>query len=235
MMMSALGVKNVLNIYILIIVCCFDLSNSRPTEQPTKISLNTGDGLKTIDSQLASTLERVQEFLGHFVDAIRIATGRFVNSITLARNIIADRAEAITSESQNKVEKTEPSKPQQRSIELVNQPPVINTRPDARETVRLENESAQSFFERPLSKPAAGILESFLQPTPIVDGLKEQEKYGNTGDKFIGIGRALVSSFEGFSNFLNAVVDFPRNAAKKTSRGLTEALNHVGAKLVGLE
>ncbi|XP_076548733.1 uncharacterized protein LOC143306113 [Osmia lignaria lignaria] len=202
MMMSALEVKNVLNIYILIIVCCFDLSNSRPAEQPTKISLNTGDGLKTIDSQLASALERVQ---------------------------------AITSESQNKVEKTELSKPQQRSIELVNQPPVINTRPDARETVRLENESAQSFFERPLPKPAAGILESFLQPTPIVDGLKEQEKYGNTGDKFIGIGRALVSGFEGFSNFLNAVVDFPRNAAKKTSRGLTEALNHVGAKLVGLE
>lgn len=177
------------------------------------------------------------------MDAIRIGTGRFVNSVTLARNIIADRAEAGTSKSQTTEPKTEASKVQERSLEIQQSvvtledhpPPVTNTRPNARETVRLENESAQSFLEKPVPRPAAGLLESFLKPTPLVDGIKEQDKYGNTGDKFIGIGRALVNSFEGFSNFLNTIVDFPRNAAKTTSRGLTEALNHVGAKLVGLE
>ncbi|XP_017766479.1 PREDICTED: uncharacterized protein LOC108555365 [Eufriesea mexicana] len=114
-------------------------------------------------------------------------------------------------------------------------PPVTNTLVNARETVRLENETAQRFLEKPVPKPIAGFLESFLKPTPLVDGIKEQEKYGNSGDKFIGIGRALVSGFEGFSNFLNTIVDFPRNAAKKTSRGITEALNQVGARLVGLD
>lgn len=86
-------------------------------------------------------------------------------------------------------------------------PPVTNTRPDARETVRLENETAQGPLEKPISKPIAKVLESFLNPTPLVDGIREEEKYGNSGDKFIGIGRALVDGFEKFGNFLNGVVD----------------------------
>ncbi|XP_017883987.2 uncharacterized protein LOC108627316 isoform X3 [Ceratina calcarata] len=114
-------------------------------------------------------------------------------------------------------------------------PPVTNTHAYARESVRLENEAEQAIAERPISKPFSGFLESFVNPTPLVDGIKEQEKYGNSGDKFIGVGRALVSGYEGLSNFLNAVVDFPRNTFRQKSRELTEALNHVGARLVGLE
>ncbi|XP_076394052.1 uncharacterized protein LOC143265480 isoform X2 [Megachile rotundata] len=198
------------HICVLIILCSFDLSIARPAEQPTKFTLNTGNTIRTFDSRVSSTLEQIH---------------------------------VGTSKSHTTEPKTESTMLQERSLEVQpssvtldsHPPPVTNTRPNARETVRLENESAQSFFEKPVPRPAAGLLESFLKPTPIVDGIKEQDKYGNTGDKFIGIGRALVNSFEGFSNFLNAIVDFPRNAAKTTSRGLTEALNHVGAKLVGLE
>lgn len=84
---------------------------------------------------------------------------------------------------------------------------MVNTRPNARETVRLESETGQALLERPVSKPFMGILEALFRPTPLVDNIQEKEKYGNSGDKFIGIGRALVNSFEGFSNFLNAVVD----------------------------
>lgn len=86
-------------------------------------------------------------------------------------------------------------------------PPVTNTRGNARETVRLENETGQSLLEKPVPKPITGLFESFFKPTPLVDSIREEEKYGNDGDKFIGIGRALVSGFEGFSNFLNAIVD----------------------------
>lgn len=82
-------------------------------------------------------------------------------------------------------------------------PPVTNTHSSARETARLENETAQSFFERPV----ANVLNSFLKPTPLVDNIKEEEKYGNSGDKFIGIGRALVTGYQEFSNFLNTLVD----------------------------
>ncbi|XP_017799021.1 PREDICTED: uncharacterized protein LOC108579875 [Habropoda laboriosa] len=182
-----------------------------------------------------------QELLGGIADALRIGTGRLVNSVTLTRNIIADRAESLASESRNNptivtIGKSVAFNEGEIQVETTTQyPPVTNTHATARETVRLENETGQSLLEKPFSKPITGVLESFLSPTPLVDGIKEQEKYGNSGDKFIGIGRALVSSFEGFSNFLNAIIDFPRNAAKKTSRGITEALNHVGARLIGLE
>lgn len=47
----------------------------------------------------------------------------------------------------------------------------------------------------------------YAQPTPLVDGIQEHEKYGNNGDKFYGAGRALVNTYEGFSNILNKVVD----------------------------
>ncbi|XP_076236447.1 uncharacterized protein LOC143180539 isoform X1 [Calliopsis andreniformis] len=221
---------------IAVLVCLVSTSIALPAEQPTKFSLSTGD----VSSPATSRLDQGRELLGRVADAIRIATGRFVNSVTLARNIIADRAETLASEAQNNVAtvisaKTSSLEQVQKSLEAIKNVPVTNTRPNSRETVRLESEVGQALLERPVSKPFMGILESIFRPTPIVDGIKEQEKYGNSGDRFIGIGRALVSGFEGFSNFLNAVVDLPRNAGKKASRGITEALNHVGARFIGLE
>ncbi|XP_076619577.1 uncharacterized protein LOC143340984 [Colletes latitarsis] len=200
------GTRSILWIGVIVIVSRFDPSIGLPAEQPTKFSLNTGN----------------------------------VNSTDAVPTSRLDQGRALASESQNNVatvvvEKSVVLNPGQQSLEAIQGPPVINTRPNSRETVRLETEGAQSLLERPISKPISGVLESLFRPTPLVDNIKEQEKYGNSGDKFIGIGRALVNGFEGFSNFLNAVVDFPRIAAKKTSRGITEALNNVGARLIGLE
>lgn len=80
--------------------------------------------------------------------------------------------------------------------------------PKTRETVRLETEAGQALLEKPKSQnPVSSFLESVLKPKPIVDSISEEEKYGNNGDKFIGVGRALVNGFEGLSNFLNAVVE----------------------------
>ena len=76
-----------------------------------------------------------------------------------------------------------------------------------RETVRLENESEQAILEKKKTNPISSLLESITKPKPIVDNIREEEKYGNNGDKFIGVGRALVNGFEGLSNFLNAIVD----------------------------
>ncbi|CAK9804704.1 hypothetical protein ANTQUA_LOCUS4201 [Anthophora quadrimaculata] len=227
--------RRTLGLYILFITCLLDLSVALPVDKPTRFTLSTGDtNLKNIAEEAGSRFAQGRELLGSIADALRIGTGRLVNSVTLTRNIIADRAESFASESRNNVATVIIEK----SVALdttTQYPPVTNTHATARETVRLENEAGQSLLEKPFSKPITGILESFLSPTPLVDGIKEQDKYGNSGDKFIGIGRALVSGFEGFSNFLNAIIDFPRNAAKKTSRGITEALNHVGARLIGLE
>lgn len=46
-----------------------------------------------------------------------------------------------------------------------------------------------------------------FQPKPIVDTISEEEKYGNTGDKFYGAGRALVGGAEGVSNLVNSVLE----------------------------
>lgn len=108
--------------------------------------------------------------------------------------------------------------------------------------------------------------ETFMlfQPKPIVDTIQEHEKYGNSGDKFYPIGRAIVNGYEGFSNILNKILDVstakknlspdkslirltsgrsiflllqfqtPVEVAKTFSRGLTNTLNAVGGKIVGL-
>ncbi|XP_026671300.1 uncharacterized protein LOC108627316 isoform X2 [Ceratina calcarata] len=232
-MKSTYGRREISGLCILLFVCRFNSCGGLPVEQPTTFTLNTGNTQPLFN-------EQVREFLGRIADAIRIVAGRLVNSVTLARNIIADRWETAASESRNNVATVVATRsvalnPGEVSLWSTQHPPVTNTHAYARESVRLENEAEQAIAERPISKPFSGFLESFVNPTPLVDGIKEQEKYGNSGDKFIGVGRALVSGYEGLSNFLNAVVDFPRNTFRQKSRELTEALNHVGARLVGLE
>lgn len=80
--------------------------------------------------------------------------------------------------------------------------------PRTRENTRLETEQDQALLEKKkTNNPISSFLESIVKPKPIVDNIREEDKYGNNGDKFIGVGRALVNGFEGLSNFLNAVVD----------------------------
>lgn len=46
-----------------------------------------------------------------------------------------------------------------------------------------------------------------FQPKPIVDTIQEEEKYGNTGDKFYAAGRAIVGGASGVSNLVNSVLE----------------------------
>ncbi|XP_060817066.1 uncharacterized protein LOC132907720 [Bombus pascuorum] len=200
--------RRTLRFCIFILVCRLDLSIGLPAEQPTRFTLNTGD----------------------------------TNSRNVAARVVSNYApgEALVSERQATMATVVVRKSVALNYEPISSattqyPPVTNTRPNARETVRLENETAQGFFEKPVSKPIANVLESFVNPTPLVDGIKEEEKYGNSGDKFIGIGRTLVNGFEKFSNFLNGVVDFPRKTVKTSTQEITDFLNKIGARLVGLE
>lgn len=242
----------------------------RPTEQPTKFSLN--NSLK-IDEEInkdnknePTMFQQGMELLGNLADKIRFGRGRFVNSVILIKNIMQDAGEewldriadamrfgngrlnsaklsannfidqneVATSETQNSVttvilpdNDSQQTEGRENTASYEKVPFAKFLPPRTRETVRFENESGQSFFEKPKSNPVEGILEKFFKPTPLIDGISEHQKYGNSGDKFIGVGRALVNGFEGLSNFLNAAVDFPVKAAKNTSRGITEALNQL--------
>ncbi|CAI6353125.1 unnamed protein product [Macrosiphum euphorbiae] len=80
-----------------------------------------------------------------------------------------------------------------------------------------------------------GKLLNFLKPLPVVDVTKEDEKYGNDGDKFNRIGRGIIGGVESVSNMLTSALSFPVDTAKKLSRSATEALNNLGGRLIGLQ
>lgn len=51
------------------------------------------------------------------------------------------------------------------------------------------------------------FVSNLFNRKPIVDTIKEHEKYGNDGDKYRSVGTAVVNGFEGLSNFLNSAVE----------------------------
>ncbi|KAL0852220.1 hypothetical protein ABMA28_000438 [Loxostege sticticalis] len=78
------------------------------------------------------------------------------------------------------------------------------------------------------------VVAGLFQPKPVVDTIKEEEKYGNHGDKFYNVGRAVVSGAEGVSNFVNSVLEVPGSIIKKIARATSEKLNNLGGRLIGL-
>lgn len=47
----------------------------------------------------------------------------------------------------------------------------------------------------------------YFQAKPIVDNIKEEDKYGNTGDQHATVGRFIVNGFEGISNLINKLFE----------------------------
>ncbi|XP_071452905.1 uncharacterized protein [Hetaerina americana] len=89
--------------------------------------------------------------------------------------------------------------------------------------------------ELPLRKKSADTLEDSENiPQPIVDTISEEDKYGNTGDSLGALGRGIVGGSEALSNFVNLAIEYPTNLFKSLAHRATEALNHLGSKLVGL-
>ncbi|KAI4501378.1 hypothetical protein M0802_003751 [Mischocyttarus mexicanus] len=123
-----------------------------------------------------------------------------------------------------------------KSLENLRYPPSIFSRiTNSRETVHLENESEQSLAEKTLGLPFNDLLINFFNPTPLVDQIKEEEKYGNTADKTNNIGRSFINGFTSFNNLINSAVGTAQNLKTKFGRNITDALNQIGGKLVGLQ
>ncbi|KAK5643118.1 hypothetical protein RI129_006963 [Pyrocoelia pectoralis] len=93
-------------------------------------------------------------------------------------------------------------------------------------TLEIEKPSAYDY--------AQTIVKNMLKPTPIVDTISEEDKYGNTGEQFHPVGNLITGSFKTISNVVNAVVDFPSNTATKLGQSVTGFLGTIGAKVVGL-
>lgn len=74
------------------------------------------------------------------------------------------------------------------------------------ESSRSEEEGFNSKFITHYDK-SQDFLAKFISAEPIVDNIREEDKYGNSGDKFLPIGKFLVDGFEAFSNLLNKFID----------------------------
>ncbi|XP_026499316.2 uncharacterized protein LOC113403089 [Vanessa tameamea] len=85
-----------------------------------------------------------------------------------------------------------------------------------------------------IKENAQNIVAGILQPKPIVDTIREEDKYGNDGDKFRNAGRAIVGGAEGISNFINSILEVPGKIIKSITRAASEKLNNIGGKLIGL-
>ncbi|XP_067209891.1 uncharacterized protein [Linepithema humile] len=165
------------------------------------------------------------------------------SNIENSENVIPSRLEKtqqLTSETQNNLDPTvfkyEKLNQSRRSIIPVQSTtPIVLFHPIPRETVRLENETEQAILEKPNPGVIRQVLNTVLTPKPIVDKIQEEEKYGNAGDRHIGVGKAVVNAYENFSNFLNTLVAIPLNIVRQTSRGITQTLDQVGGRLIGLQ
>ncbi|XP_054269930.1 uncharacterized protein LOC128991175 [Macrosteles quadrilineatus] len=72
-----------------------------------------------------------------------------------------------------------------------------------------------------------------LHPKPILDTITEEEKYGNRMEH--NIGKKVVKAVEGVSNLVNSAFRVPEEIAKRGSTKLTEVLDNIGGKIVGLQ
>lgn len=54
---------------------------------------------------------------------------------------------------------------------------------------------------------ADNYLDYNLQPKPLIDGIKEAEKYGNEGNPLLAINKFTVGAIATGSQLLNKVVD----------------------------
>ncbi|KAL5275716.1 hypothetical protein ACFFRR_001518 [Megaselia abdita] len=99
---------------------------------------------------------------------------------------------------------------------------------------KLEFEAIPSKVLTLYDKTHAKAADVVKNPIPIVDTIEEKDKYGNAGDKYDGISRAIINGYEAFANFLNALIEKPKSIARSISKGITQKLDLVGAKIVGL-
>ncbi|CAH0560513.1 unnamed protein product [Brassicogethes aeneus] len=111
---------------------------------------------------------------------------------------------------------------------------LFGTFPDSgKKQAVLETESLTSQLDSKYTN-LQHFVANLLNPKPIVDTIQEHEKFGNDGDKLRSFGTAVIGKFEGFSNVLNTAVDIPFEKAKQVGKKITNSLNAVGGKLVGL-
>ncbi|XP_062549631.1 uncharacterized protein LOC134214241 [Armigeres subalbatus] len=77
-------------------------------------------------------------------------------------------------------------------------------------------------------------VKDWFDTPPLIDTIKESDKYGNEGDHFYFATGPLVKITESVSNTINKAIAAPQKLIRSAKKVVSEKLNDVGAKLVGL-
>ncbi|EAT37971.1 AAEL010113-PA [Aedes aegypti] len=77
-------------------------------------------------------------------------------------------------------------------------------------------------------------VKDWFDTPPLIDTIKESDKYGNEGDQFYFITRPLVKLTETVSNTINKAIAAPTQIYRSAKKIVSDKLNDVGAGLVGL-
>ncbi|XP_065082737.1 uncharacterized protein LOC135705089 [Ochlerotatus camptorhynchus] len=77
-------------------------------------------------------------------------------------------------------------------------------------------------------------VKGWFDTPPLIDTIRESEKYGNEGDHLYFLTKPLVKVTETVSNTINRAIAAPRKLFQHATKGVSEKLNDFGAKLVGL-
>ncbi|ETN63221.1 hypothetical protein AND_005087 [Anopheles darlingi] len=77
-------------------------------------------------------------------------------------------------------------------------------------------------------------VKSFFHAEPLIDNIRESDKYGNTGDQFYFITKPLVETTAKVNMFINSVIAAPKKLLDGFKKQATDKLNDVGGSLVGL-
>ncbi|XP_035785721.1 uncharacterized protein LOC118463331 [Anopheles albimanus] len=77
-------------------------------------------------------------------------------------------------------------------------------------------------------------VKSFFDAEPLIDNIRESDKYGNTGDQFYFITKPLVETTAKVNMFINSVIAAPKKLLEGFKKQASDKLNDVGGALVGL-
>uniref|UniRef100_A0A336MPU0 CSON005128 protein n=1 Tax=Culicoides sonorensis TaxID=179676 RepID=A0A336MPU0_CULSO len=78
------------------------------------------------------------------------------------------------------------------------------------------------------------FVNNYKGQKPLIDRIQEHEKYGNNGDQFYFFTRGLVNGYQKFADVLNGIIEGTGVKFTGVTRGFTEQLDQIGAKIVGL-
>ncbi|XP_055626227.1 uncharacterized protein LOC129768532 [Toxorhynchites rutilus septentrionalis] len=77
-------------------------------------------------------------------------------------------------------------------------------------------------------------IKDWFDTEPLIDNIREEDKYGNEGDQFYFFTKPLVKLTETMALITNKIIAAPRDLFKSAKKSISDKVNNIGGSLVGL-